>query len=138
MIVTLCPGTAETYHLLNYEQFKMMKDGVYLINTSRGSVVSNDALISALKTGKVNRAGLDVVDGEPNVPEYLANNPRVTITPREFMLIASVEHPDAQMLRHTRKGPSLQANKTLSRMYERSLKMENQSHQSTGHSECIT
>ena len=47
VIVTLCPGTAETYHLLNYEQFKMMKDGVYLINTSRGSVVSTDALISA-------------------------------------------------------------------------------------------
>lgn len=83
VIVTLCPGTAETYHLLDHEQFEMMRKGVYIINTSRGSVVSNDALIAALKSGKVQRAGLDVVDEEPNVPEYLMSNPRVTITPRK-------------------------------------------------------
>lgn len=83
VIVTLCPGTPETYHLLDDAQFGMMREGVYIINTSRGSVISNDALVSALKTGKVQRAGLDVVDGEPEVPEYLCNNPRVTITPRK-------------------------------------------------------
>ncbi|KAF4420900.1 putative 2-hydroxyacid dehydrogenase [Colletotrichum fructicola] len=62
-----CPLTPETRGLIGAEEFKMMKDGVILVNTGRGAVVDEAAFIEALESGKVARAGLDVFDGEPNV-----------------------------------------------------------------------
>jgi len=64
-IVTLhVPGNEKTYHLLSTEQFAQMKDGVILINTTRGSVVDIKALLHALTEGKVAAAGLDVLPEE--------------------------------------------------------------------------
>ncbi len=59
------PLTPETHHLINAESIAKMKDGVMLINTSRGPIVDTDALVDALKRGKVQAAALDVVEGEP-------------------------------------------------------------------------
>lgn len=61
-----CPGGAETRHFLNAERIALLPDGTVVANTARGSVIDDDALIPALKSGKVGAAGLDVFEGEPN------------------------------------------------------------------------
>lgn len=69
-VITLhVPLTPQTYHLLSYEQFAMMKDGVVLINTARGDVVDIQALARALAERKVAAAGLDVLPEEPVIRE---------------------------------------------------------------------
>ncbi|WP_322508405.1 hydroxyacid dehydrogenase [Anaerolinea sp.] len=76
------PLTAETKNLLSHEQFARMKDGVYLINASRGGIVDEEALLAALNSGKVAGAGLDVFSVEPpseNNP--LVMHPHVICTP---------------------------------------------------------
>lgn len=69
-IITLhVPGNENTRHMIAAEQFKMMKPGVVLINTSRGQVVENSALVRALAEGTVAGAGLDVLPEEPVIRE---------------------------------------------------------------------
>ncbi len=66
-----CPATPETHHLLNAERIALLPDGAVVVNTARGAVVDDDALIAALKSGKLFAAGLDVFNGEPNIdPRY--------------------------------------------------------------------
>ena len=81
---TLCvitPGGEETKHLVNKNILeKLGKNGV-LINIARGSVVDQQALIEALKTGVISAAGLDVFDNEPNVPEDLMKLNNVVLLP---------------------------------------------------------
>lgn len=59
------PELAETRHMIGAEQFKHMRDGSYLINASRGSVVDIPELINAMRAGKVAGAALDVYPAEP-------------------------------------------------------------------------
>ena len=59
-----CPLTPETYHLIDLEAVAKMRDGVTIINTSRGKLVDTKAIINALKTGKVGLLGLDVYEEE--------------------------------------------------------------------------
>ena len=59
-----CPLTAETRHLIDRERLAGMKDGVMLVNTSRGALVDTTAVIAALKTGKIGQLGLDVYEEE--------------------------------------------------------------------------
>lgn len=59
------PSTKETYHLLNEQAFAKMKDGAVFINTARGALVAEDALVAALKSGKLSAAGIDVYEHEP-------------------------------------------------------------------------
>lgn len=102
-IITLhIPYSAETHHFLSTDQFAKMKDGVVLINTSRGAIIDTEALVNALDSGKVSAAGLDVLEEEPLLAEekallsaeydrdalmrtienhMLLNNPKVIITP---------------------------------------------------------
>lgn len=69
-IITLhVPGGASTSHLLSDKEFSMMKDGVVIINTARGSVINHKALLKALYDGKVRAAGLDVLPEEPLIRE---------------------------------------------------------------------
>lgn len=63
-----CNLTPENYHLLGPEQFERMKNGVYLINVARGPLIDEKALVTALESGKVAGAALDVFEAEP-LPE---------------------------------------------------------------------
>ncbi|QTA93096.1 2-hydroxyacid dehydrogenase [Desulfonema magnum] len=75
------PSTRETFHLINEAAFKKMKTGVYLINTSRGEVIDEAALVSALRSGKVKGAGLDVYEFEPEITHELFSMENVILLP---------------------------------------------------------
>lgn len=81
--VTLhCPGGAETRHMIDAARLALMKPGAYLINTARGSVVNEAALIAALKSGHLAGAAIDVYDPEPPLPTNpLLNMDNVIVTP---------------------------------------------------------
>lgn len=65
------PATAETTGFLNAERIKLLPDGAIVVNTARGPLVDDAALIAALKSGKLAAAGLDVYTGEPDInPGY--------------------------------------------------------------------
>ena len=69
-IITLhLPDTKETHHMIDTAAFKAMKDGVILVNTARGGLIDSAALVSALKSGKVAHALLDVLEHEGNFQE---------------------------------------------------------------------
>jgi len=76
-----CPGGAKNRHLMNAERLAAMKPGAFLINTARGDVVDEAALISALESGTIRGAGLDVYEAEPNVPEALRRMENVVVLP---------------------------------------------------------
>ncbi len=66
-----CPATADTRGLLNAERIARLPDGAIVVNTARGAVVDDDALIEALRNGKLAAAGLDVYNNEPDInPQY--------------------------------------------------------------------
>ncbi|MBT4341042.1 MAG: C-terminal binding protein, partial [Chloroflexi bacterium] len=70
-VIVVVPLNAETFHMIGKEQFDVMKESAYYINTCRGSVNDEPALIEALQQGKIRGAGLDVFEQEPVDP----NNP---------------------------------------------------------------
>lgn len=76
-----CPLTKETQKIINEENINEMKDGVILINTARGKLIDEDALLDALNSGKIYSAGLDVlVDEKPKQPTALIDHPNVIVT----------------------------------------------------------
>ena len=67
-----CPGGDDNHHLISTKQFKKMKNSAILINTARGEVVDDNALILALKSKEISAVGLDVFNNEPNInPELM-------------------------------------------------------------------
>jgi lactate dehydrogenase-like 2-hydroxyacid dehydrogenase len=76
-----CPATEGTRHLVDGPAFAAMRPGAFLVNTARGDVVDEAALLAALDSGTLGGAALDVFDGEPAVnPEILAH-PRIVTLP---------------------------------------------------------
>ena len=76
-----CPSTAETRGLMNNTRFALMKPGSYLINTARGDVVDDDALIAALMSGHLAGAGLDSYRSEPAVDRRFLGMENVVLLP---------------------------------------------------------
>jgi lactate dehydrogenase-like 2-hydroxyacid dehydrogenase len=67
------PETPETYHFLNSSAISLLPPGAIVVNSARGGLVADHALIAALKTGRIAAAGLDVFEGEPKLnPEYIS------------------------------------------------------------------
>src|SRR5690606_82756 len=62
-----CPGGRANRHLIDTERLRVMKPTAVLVNTARGEVVDEDALVQALQAGTIAGVGLDVFDGEPQV-----------------------------------------------------------------------
>ncbi|SET68013.1 2-hydroxyacid dehydrogenase [Oceanicella actignis] len=76
-----CPGGEENRGLISAERLALMKPTAYLINTARGDVVDEDALIEALENRRIAGAGLDVYADEPRVPEALRALDNVVLLP---------------------------------------------------------
>ena len=76
-----CPATAETRHLMNRERLQRMRPGAFLINTARGDVVDEVALVEALGNGALAGAGLDVFEKEPQVSPALIGMENVVLLP---------------------------------------------------------
>lgn len=75
------PLSDETRHLIGAEQFRKMKAGAYFLNTARGPVVDEEALVRALESGHIAGAGLDVFEHEPKVHPELLKNMNVALMP---------------------------------------------------------
>lgn len=76
-----CPLTAETDKIINAERIGMMKSDAYIINSSRGELIDEDALIDALESGRIAGAGLDVYTHEPAVDPRFFAIPNVVLLP---------------------------------------------------------
>ncbi len=77
-----CPLTAETRHLMNAERFRRMKPTAFFVNTARGPIVDEDALVTALREGWIAGAALDVFEQEPlPLPSALTEFENVILAP---------------------------------------------------------
>lgn len=76
-----CPGGEKTHHLLNAERLKKMQSHAVLVNSARGDVIDEQALVQALKDGTIAAAGLDVFENEPKVTEELLGMENVVLLP---------------------------------------------------------
>lgn len=97
-IITLhTPATPENYHLINAEAFAKMKQDVILVNTARGTLIDTDALITALESGKIGHAALDVLEHEDGL--YYANRMGDVIENRTMAILRSF--PNVILSPHT-------------------------------------
>ncbi|KAF9061300.1 D-isomer specific 2-hydroxyacid dehydrogenase [Rhodocollybia butyracea] len=76
-----CPLNEGTHHLFNKQVFDQMNDGTIIVNTSRGAVIDENALVEALDSGKVRCAALDVYENEPNIHPGLINSKHTILSP---------------------------------------------------------
>jgi glyoxylate reductase len=75
------PLNANTRHTINAETLTKCKDGVVIVNTARGAVIDEDALVNAINSGKVSSVGLDVFENEPKIHPGLLANDNVLLLP---------------------------------------------------------
>jgi lactate dehydrogenase-like 2-hydroxyacid dehydrogenase len=76
-----CPATPETRHLMNRDRLAMLRPDAFLVNTARGDVVDEAALVEALEAGRLAGAGLDVYEKEPQVTQALVAMDNVVLLP---------------------------------------------------------
>ena len=79
--ITLHVPAQKDGYMIGEKEFAMMKDGVAVVNCSRGGAIDEEALISALDSGKVAFAGLDVFINEPTPSKEVLNHPKISLTP---------------------------------------------------------
>ena len=75
------PLTERTFHLIDKEEFQKMKTTAYMINTSRGPVINESALVNALQNNQIAGAGLDVYENEPELKEDLIRLKNTVLLP---------------------------------------------------------
>ncbi|MCE5259920.1 MAG: C-terminal binding protein [Chloroflexi bacterium] len=93
MLSVHCPLTPETTHLLDWAQFRKMKPGMVLVNTARGPIIHEPALVQAVKDNTVRAAGLDVFEQEPlPVDSPLFALDRVVLTPHISATSSQARH----------------------------------------------
>ena len=94
VLFVLAPGGAETRHIVNEGFLREMKRTSVFVNTSRGSLVDSDALAMALEQGWIWGAGLDVVEGEPDVraDDRLVREPRLVRHPTSTVRQRTMSH----------------------------------------------
>jgi glyoxylate reductase len=76
-----CPYSADTHHLIGPEQFESMRSSAFIINTARGPIVDEAALVDALRSGAIAGAGLDVYENEPQLHPGLAELENAVLIP---------------------------------------------------------
>ena len=79
--ITLHVPAQKDGYMIGEKEFAMMKDGVAVVNCSRGGVIDEEAMISALDSGKVAFAGLDVFINEPTPSKQILSHPKISLTP---------------------------------------------------------
>lgn len=79
--ITLHVPAQKNGYMISTHEFDMMKDGVSIINCSRGGVIDEEALLEALDSGKVRFAGLDVFINEPTPSKQIISHPKISVTP---------------------------------------------------------
>jgi D-3-phosphoglycerate dehydrogenase len=104
-VVTIhIPYTAETHHMIGKKELQLMKKGAYLVNTSRGPIIDENALLKALQSEKLKGAALDVYEFEPPADWTLIQLPNVVCTP----------HIGAETEETQKTGAILMADKVIS------------------------
>ena len=76
-----CNATPETTGMMNAERFNLLPDGAVYVNAARGAIHDDDALIEALQSGKLNAAGIDAYNNEPNIDDRFAELPNTFLLP---------------------------------------------------------
>ncbi len=81
-LVRCAPSTPETQGFINRDTIAQLPDGAIVVNIARGDLVDDDALITALQSGRIAAAGLDVFNGEPaNIDRRYFDLPKVFVVP---------------------------------------------------------
>lgn len=83
---------ARTRNIISTAEFEKMKPGIIVVNTARGGVLDEDALVQALDSGRVLSVGLDVYQQEPNLHPGLLKNPHVCLLPHMGTSTVEVLH----------------------------------------------
>ena len=76
-----CAASADTFHILNEDRLQRMQNHAYVINTARGDVIDEAALVRALHSGNIGGAGLDVFQGEPDIHPDILTAPNTVLLP---------------------------------------------------------
>ncbi|WVQ70489.1 hypothetical protein IAR50_000008 [Cryptococcus sp. DSM 104548] len=99
------PLTSATHHLISTPQFGLLKPTAVLINTARGPIIDELALIQALKENKLAGVGLDVYENEPKIPRELLEDPRAVCLPHVgTVTVETQEEMEAVCLRNLETG----------------------------------
>lgn len=97
LITMHMPATKDNYHLINQDTIAAMKDGVFIVNTARGSLIDTQAFMDAVESGKIGGAALDVIENETGL--YYNNLKCEILTNREMAILKS--YPNIIVTPHT-------------------------------------
>lgn len=93
IVVVTIPYTEKTHHMINEDRFMAMKEGVFIVNIARGSIIDEKALISNIRSNKIRAAALDVFEEEPlNQDNPLWDFDNVIITPHNSWVSEEMNH----------------------------------------------